>query len=241
MFILYPIGVFSKQYILREEIILKNKTSVIIWTVAVIAVITAAFVFYNSNKDKAFNGKAPGTQGSTASQSAGSSSAQTSGNASSQNTSGDTSSSQEGSGKKIMAPDFTLKDLDGNSVKLSDFRGKIVILNFWAVWCKYCKLEMPDLNELNSELEKDGKAVIVAVDSQESNSTVKDYLDKNNIKLKVLLDSNGAITQTYGISGFPTTFILNTDGSVYTYIPGATDKATLLQILDKIEKGEPAQ
>lgn len=241
MFILYPIGVLSKQNILREEIILKNKTSVIIWVVAVIAVMAAAFAYYNNNKDKAFTGKSPVTQGSTASQTAESSTIQTSDKASSQDTSGETSLSQEGSGSKVMAPDFELKDLDGNSVKLSDYRGKIVILNFWAVWCKYCKLEMPDLNELNSELEKDGKAVILAVDSQESKSTVKSYLDKNNIKLKVLLDSDGAITQTYGITGFPTTFILNTDGSVYTYIPGATDKATLLEILDKIEKGEPAQ
>lgn len=220
---------------------MKNKTSVIIWVVAVIAVMAAAFAYYNNNKDKAFTGKSPVTQGSTASQTAESSTVQTSDKASSQDTSGETSLSQEGSGNKVMAPDFELKDLDGNSVKLSDYRGKIVILNFWAVWCKYCKLEMPDLNELNSELEKEGKAVILAVDSQESKSTVKSYLDKNNIKLKVLLDSDGAITQTYGITGFPTTFILNTDGSVYTYIPGATDKATLLEILDKIEKGETVQ
>lgn len=217
---------------------MKNKTSVLIWTFAIIAVFAAAFVFYNSYKDKAPGGKITGTTQSRQN-------TQESQDASSWTIASDsdnTSSSQaQASGNKIMAPDFNLKDLDGNTVKLSDYRGKIVILNFWAVWCKYCKLEMPDLNELNNELVKDGKAVILAVDSQESRSTVKSYLDKNNIKLKVLLDSDGALTQTYGISGFPTTFILNTDGSVYTYIPGATDKVTLLEILDKIEKGEPAQ
>lgn len=142
--------------------------------------------------------------------------------------------------EKNMAPDFTLKDLDGNSVKLSDYQGKIVILNFWAVWCKYCKLEMPDLNELNKELEKDGEAVILAVDVQESKDTVSEYLTSNNISLKVLMDKDGSVAQRYGISGYPTTFILNKDGSLYTYIGGATDKETLLEILDKIKKGEPA-
>lgn len=221
---------------------MKNKANTIIWAIAIIAVIAAAYIFYSSNKGG--NSKdipLKTTQSSQVSQSSQSDSSwQTSSNETAgQDTTGE--SSGQNTSASIMAPDFSLKDLSGNTVKLSDYKGKIVILNFWAVWCKYCKLEMPDLNELNSELEKDGKAVILAVDSQEPAGTVKDYLDKNNINLRVLLDSDGSITQKYGITGFPTTFIINTDGSVYTYIPGATDKKTLLEILDKVEKGEPAQ
>lgn len=140
-----------------------------------------------------------------------------------------------------MAPDFSLKDLNGKTVKLSDYKGKVVILNFWAVWCKYCKEEMPDLNELNAELEKDNEAVILAVDVQESSGTVKNYLSSNKINLKVLLDENGSVAQSYGISGYPTTFIINNDGTLYTYISGKTDKETLKEILAKIKKGEPAQ
>jgi peroxiredoxin len=140
--------------------------------------------------------------------------------------------------KKVMAPDFTLKDLDGQNVNLSDYRGKIVILNFWAVWCKYCKEEMPDLNELNKILQKENDAVILAVDSEEKPEVVKKYLSDNKINLHVLLDQSGAVTRTYGIEGFPTTFIINRDGSVYTYIPGATNKETLMEILDSVRKEE---
>lgn len=153
----------------------------------------------------------------------------------------DISQSQNSSGK-ITAPDFTLKDLDGNSVKLSDYRGKIVILNFWAVWCPYCIEEMPDLNELGKQLERDGDAVILAIDSEESEKTVKDYISSANIGLKVLLDGNGKVTNLYapyGIRGLPTTFILNPDGSFYTYISGLTNKGTLTNVIEKIRKGEP--
>lgn len=137
--------------------------------------------------------------------------------------------------EKVMAPDFTLKDMEGKDVTLSSYRGKIVILNFWAVWCKYCKEEMPDLNELNETLKKENDAVILAVDVQESKDTVESYLDKNKISLQVVLDSDGAVTGTYGVTGFPTTFVLNRDGSLFTYISGATNKETLLDILSKMK------
>lgn len=150
---------------------------------------------------------------------------------------------QQNTGNKIFAPDFTLKDMDGNEVSLSDYKGKIVILNFWEVSCKYCKLEMPEFNELNKQLKEEKDAVILAVDSQESHETVNDYITSEGIGLKVLLDEDGSITNKYvpyGIEGFPTTFIINSDGSFYTYILGATDKKTLTEILKKIRNGEPA-
>ena len=136
---------------------------------------------------------------------------------------------------KEMAPDFSLKDLNGKSLKLSDYRGKIVILNFWAVWCKYCKIEMPDLNELNKVITKDNDVVLLAIDVKESITIVKSYLDSNNISLNVLMDNEGAVAQNYGITGYPTTFVVNRDGSVYTKIPGATDKKTLQDIIDKLK------
>jgi len=188
---------------------MKNKTSIIIWVLAVILILAAAFTFYSNNKSVKLN-----TPGETA------------------------TSNQSSESSKVIAPDFSLKDLNGNTVKLSDYKGKVVILNFWAVWCKYCKIEMPDLNELNKELAKENNAVILAVDVQESPDTVKNYLTSNGIDLKVLLDSDGSISQEYGVSGYPTTFIINKDGSLYTYISGKTDKATLLQILEKIKTEE---
>ncbi len=192
---------------------MNKKVKVLVWIIAICVVLIAAYTFYSKNKQKSL--VIPPQQNAATKQ-----------------------SSQSNS---IMAPDFSLKDLNGNVVKLSDYKGKIVILNFWAVWCKYCKQEMPDLNELNKELEKDNEAVILAVDSQESPDTVKNYLASNKINLKVLLDQDGSITQMYGISGFPTTFIINKDGTLYTYIPQATNKETLTDILNKIKKGEPLQ
>jgi peroxiredoxin len=135
---------------------------------------------------------------------------------------------------EIMAPDFTLKDLDGNDVKLSDYRGKIVILNFWATWCKYCVLEMPDLDELNKELKEGGDAVIITVNTQESAEKARNFIESSGYSLTVLLDQDGSVTRSYGITGFPTTFIINKDGYFYSYIPGMTNKDTLESILDEL-------
>lgn len=200
---------------------MKRPSGIIIWIAALVLVIAAAYTYYTKNGAGVI---IPGASNETAQTRAAQGSSLQSG------------TSQDG---KNMAPDFSLKDLDGNTVKLSDYGGKIVILNFWAVWCKYCKLEMPDLNDLNKELEKGDEAVILAVDVQESADTVSKYLTSNDISLKALLDEDGSVAQAYGVSGYPTTFVINPDGSVYTYITGQTDKATLLKIIGMIKNGEP--
>ncbi|QNU67219.1 TlpA family protein disulfide reductase [Ruminiclostridium herbifermentans] len=193
---------------------MQKKINIIIWVVAICAIMAAAYILYSKNKSEIII-QPPSQQTQELSQST-------------QNA-------------NPVAPDFTLKDLDGNDVKLSDFKGKIVILNFWAVWCKYCLLEMPDFNELNNELGKENDVVILAINSQESPDKVKEYLTSNNIDLKVLLDQDGAVTQTYGITGFPTTFFINKDGNLFTYIPQMTDKKTLLEVIDMMKSQESAQ
>ena len=100
---------------------------------------------------------------------------------------------------------------------------------------------MPDFNELNKELEKEDEVVILAINSQESPEKVKEYLTSSNIDLKVLLDQDGTVTQTYGISGFPTTFFINKDGTLYKYISGKTDKKTLLKYISEIKSQEAAE
>lgn len=212
---------------------MKKSINTVIWIVALAALMVAAYTFYAKNKREGIN--TPFQQNTTQQATTGRPTAGL--NAIEQPAAQQNSAQSE----KVMAPDFTLNDLDGKSVTLSAYQGKIVILNFWAVWCKYCKQEMPDLNELNKELEKEGEAVILAVDVQESSDIVRKYLTSDNISLKVLMDQEGSVAQQYGISGYPTTFVINKDGSVYTYIPGATDKETLLQILDKIKNGEPVE
>jgi peroxiredoxin len=138
--------------------------------------------------------------------------------------------------QKVLVPDFELKNLEGETVKLSDYRGKLVFLNFWAVWCPYCVKEMPDLDRTHQKFAKEGKAVVLAVDSGEDRQTVKEFIDKKNFTLPVLLDETGEVSAMYGIGGIPVTFIVNPDGTLYNVISGATNERTILNLAKKILK-----
>lgn len=198
---------------MKGLIIMKNK-NIIIWVVAFCLLMVAAYTVYAKYAPNKTNP--------------------------SQST--EETSTSQGAQNKIMAPDFALKDLNGKEVRLSDYKGKIVILNFWATWCGYCLQEMPDLDALDKELQSAGDAVILAIDAGEPEKTVRSYIEEEKIGLKVLLDTEEEVTglyQKYDIRGYPTTFILNPDLSFYTYIPGATNKETLDTIINMIRNGEP--
>lgn len=214
---------------------MKKNISTIIWTLAIIMLVIAAFTVYNKYKPLAEDLKG-NEQNETSSL--------TDKSDDSINEAGSESTQSESTVEKLMAPDFILKDLQGNNVKLSDYKGKIVILNFWATWCGYCKDEMPEFSQYDKQLQQEKDAVILAIDSEESEAKVKKFVSDNNIDLKVLLDVDGEVTKLYapyGIQGFPTTFFINSDGSFYTYIPGATNKDTLEMVVEKMRKGEPVR
>ncbi|HEX2946293.1 MAG TPA: TlpA disulfide reductase family protein [Clostridia bacterium] len=221
---------------------MRRSSNIIIWVAALVLVIGAAYTYYSRNKTEGAGLLPQQNQSRTGvtNQLPGASQPETTQNGSLQGSTAQTGTSgnEKTQTEKVMAPDFTLKDTDGNSFKLSDYKGKIVILNFWAVWCKYCKLEMPDLNKLNKELEKKNEAVLLAIDVQESADTVREYLSSNGFSLKALLDEDGSVAQTYGVSGYPTTLVINPDGSIYAYTTGETDEATLLKAIDMIRNGE---
>jgi len=140
----------------------------------------------------------------------------------------------------IMVPDFSLKDLDGNDISLSDYRGKIVIVNFWTTWCTYCVEEMPGFNTVDKELREAGDAVILAVNVQESYDTVSDYIAENDIDLKILMDEDGAVsTGKYGVYSYPNTFVVNKDGSLYAYVPGKLEIDSLRKIIDMARNNAP--
>lgn len=131
------------------------------------------------------------------------------------------------------APDFTLKNLDGESVSLSDYEGKIVLLNFWATWCVYCDIEMPDLNKLNDEFDD---VVVLAVDVMEDKQTVKDYIEEGGYDFDVVLDTEGEVAQTYLVSAFPTSYFIEHDGTVIGAVPGMLEYDQMVEIIDKIKE-----
>ncbi len=116
-----------------------------------------------------------------------------------------------------IAPDFTLADLTGEQVSLSDFSGKHVFLNFWATWCKFCDQEMPDLQKLY--IENDDMAVL-AVNIMEKNGEVSDYVTNNGLEFPVVLDENGSIGTKFMVSGMPTTYFIDKEGMILGYYPG---------------------
>lgn len=118
---------------------------------------------------------------------------------------------------KDPAIDFTLKDLEGNDISLSDFEGKIVLLNFWATWCKFCDIEMPDLERLYTENEG---IVVLGVNVGEDIDLVKEYVDEKNLSFPIVLDETTEIASDYLVSGLPTTYFIDENGMIYGVFPG---------------------
>ena len=132
----------------------------------------------------------------------------------------------------VPAPDFTLTDQYGNTHTLSDYKGKTVFLNFWATWCGPCKSEMPDIQKLYEDYGKNGGDLVVlgvASPRTEQNpytnegtqEEVEQFLEDNGYTFPVVMDLTGETLYYYAISAFPTTFMIDSNGNVYGYVPGA--------------------
>lgn len=117
-----------------------------------------------------------------------------------------------------LAPSFELKSLEGETITLEDYKGQYVFINFWATWCQYCDEEMPDLMAFQKAHAEE--VTVLAVNVNEKNDVVQKYIDKNKLDLKILLDSDGTVSQLYQVSAFPTTFLVDKAGKVIGYIPG---------------------
>ena len=125
-----------------------------------------------------------------------------------------------------MAPDFILKDLDGNSVRLSDLRGKVVFINFWATWCPPCRAEMPEIEAVHQEY-KDKGVVVLGVDISEPASTVRQYIQKGGFSWTIVLDSTGEVARNYQIAAIPTSFFIDGEGIIRAVNIGAMTKRAM--------------
>ena len=134
------------------------------------------------------------------------------------------------------APEFELKNLDGQSVSLSDLKGQPVLINFWATWCTPCQDEMPHLQQIHDEWSDKG-LVVLAINIGESHSEIEEFMQSQGLSLPVLLDTGGSVTEKYNVLGIgiPTTFFLDKDGIIQEKIIGAfQNKAQIEKRLNQI-------
>ncbi|MBN2424418.1 MAG: TlpA family protein disulfide reductase [Calditrichaceae bacterium] len=131
------------------------------------------------------------------------------------------------------APNFALPDLNGETISLSDFREKVVFINFWATWCPPCRVEIPYFIELIDKYEGEGFVVLgVALDPREFDK-VQPFADQIGINYPVVLDKTGASNLYGGIRSIPTTFVVNREGKVVEQIVGSRPKAEFERIIKK--------
>jgi len=130
---------------------------------------------------------------------------------------------ETGTQKGQVAPDFSLTDLNGNQVKLADYAGKIVLVNFWATWCPPCRVEMPHMQKFYDDY-KDKDVVILGVNltpTEKNMDVVTNFVQEQQLTFPIVLDQEGEVTQAYKVVAYPTTYILDADGVIREKFQGA--------------------
>ncbi len=137
----------------------------------------------------------------------------------------------------VPAPDFSLQNIEGESISLSDYKGKVILLNFWASWCGPCIAEMPSIENLHKTV-KDENIQVVTINLGESKDVVSNFMSKNGYSFNSLLDSDNSVAGIYGIRSIPTTYIINKEGNIVASKLGSHewDSEGVISILRELNK-----
>ena len=162
---------------------------------------------------------------------------------------GSSEESNKAESNKTPAIDFELKDQYGKTHKLSDYKGKVVFLNFWATWCPPCKMEMPDIQKIYEKYEKQGEKSevvvlsVVAPNTQDERDVegIKAFLEENGYTYPVLMDDGGYTFGAYRISSLPTTFMIDKEGNVSGYVQGGLTQEAMESIIEQTITGKRKQ
>ena len=128
--------------------------------------------------------------------------------------------------KGVSAPDFAFPDINGNMVSLSDFKGKVVLLNIWATWCLPCVEEMPSMEKLYKKLENEGLEILAVSIDEAGAEVVRPFMKNHRLSFTALTDTEGKTKSLYQITGVPESFIIDRDGIIVEKIIGPRDWAT---------------
>lgn len=146
----------------------------------------------------------------------------------------DADTGEEGNRKGDMAFDFELTTLDGESVKLSDYRGERVLLNFWATWCPPCRAEMPDMEKFQNEHDVTVLAVNLT-DTETDASKVEEFINTYDLTFTVPMDEDSEIANLYQIVAYPTSFMIDSKGRIQFLMMGAMNYDMMVQQLEMLE------
>ena len=147
-------------------------------------------------------------------------------------------------GALLPAPNFTLTDQYGITHTLSDYKGKVVFLNFWATWCPPCRAEMPDIQKLYEETgeDSDSELVILGVafpnfGDETSEDGIRMFLEENGYTYPTVMDTEATLMAPYYITAYPTTYMIDRDGNIYGYVPGSMTKDIMEDIIRQTLEG----
>ena len=139
-----------------------------------------------------------------------------------------------------LAPDFTLESLDGRSTRLSDFRGKAVLLNFWATWCSPCKIEMPWFVELQKQYAKDGLQIVGVAMDDASKEDIAKFAKDMGVNYPILIGKEAVGDLYGGVPAMPESFFIGRDGKVVDKIIGLKGKSDIEEAIKKALNTQPA-